>query len=75
MLQHESPEGAEKALTTPDKIINEHQCRTITTLSRSTRWRLMQRQEFPAKVRISPNRTGWRLSQVLEWLHDREAVV
>ncbi len=66
MLQHEPPEGAEEALTTPDKIINEHQCCAITSLSRSTRWRMMRRHEFPAKVRLSQNRTGWKLSHILQ---------
>ena len=74
MLQHQPVEGAEKALTTPNKIINEHQCRAITTLSRSTRWRMMRRHQFPAKVRLSENRTGWKLSEILEWLSQRESV-
>ena len=57
----------------PERIIGERECDAITDLSRTTRWRLMQRGEFPQKVRISPNRTGWRLSSVLDWLAQREA--
>ena len=56
-----------------DRIIGERECRKISDLSRTSRWRMMRRNEFPQKVRISPNRTGWRLSQVLEWLNQREA--
>ena len=58
---------------TPDRIIGERECRKITDLSRTSRWRMMRRNEFPQKIRISPNRTGWRLSQVLEWMSQREA--
>ena len=57
----------------PDRIIGERECKGRTDLSRTTRWRLMQRGLFPAKVRLSPNRTGWRLSDILEWLEAREA--
>ena len=66
-------EGGKQALPTVDRIVGESECCLITNLSRTSRWRMMRRQEFPAKIRISPNRTGWRLSQVLEWLHEREA--
>ena len=57
-----------------DRIVGESECAAITNLSRTTRWRLMRRNEFPKKISISPNRKGWRLSAVLEWLNSREAV-
>ena len=57
----------------PDRIIDEHECKVITNLSRQTRWRAMRRGEFPAKIRLSPNRSGWWLSQVLNYLAEREA--
>ena len=28
---------------------------------------------FPPKSQISPNRTAWRLSAILEWMNAREA--
>ena len=56
-----------------DRIIGEPECRQITDLSRTTRWRLMQAGKFPKKFRISPNRTGWMLSAVLSWLAQRQA--
>lgn len=57
----------------PDRIIGDPECEEISDLSRTTRWRMMQRNEFPQKIRISPNRTGWRLSEVMNWLAQREA--
>ena len=56
-----------------DRFIDDRECKQLTNLSRVTRWRLMRRGEFPAKVRLSPNRTAWRLSSVLEWMSQREA--
>jgi prophage regulatory protein len=57
-----------------DRIIGEPECREITNLSRTSRWRLMQRDQFPKKIKLSPNRTGWKLSSVITWLAEREAV-
>ena len=57
----------------PDRIVGEPECGDITDLSRTTRWRLMQRGLFPAKVSLSPNRSGWKLSAIREWLEAREA--
>ena len=57
----------------PDRIVGERECGELTDLSRTTRWRLMQRGNFPAKVSLSPNRSGWKLSAILEWLDHREA--
>ena len=56
-----------------DRFIDERECKEITNLSRVTRWRLMRRGQFPVKVQLSPNRTAWRLSAVLEWMSQREA--
>ncbi len=57
-----------------DRFIGEKECHQITNLSRITRWRLIKQGLFPPKVRISPNRTAWRLSAILEWMSAREVV-
>ena len=72
-MSHPTSNGAKESPQTPDRIINEPECEETTNLSRSTRWRLMRKGHFPKKVRLSTNRTGWRLSEVLEWLAEREA--
>jgi len=33
--------------------------------------RLMRRGQFPQQVQISPNRVGWRLSSIREWVSSR----
>ena len=55
-----------------DRFIGEKECHQITNLSRVTRWRLTKQNLFPPKVRISPNRTAWRFSTILEWMNARE---
>ncbi len=67
-------EGAREAPSIADRIVGEEECAQITSLSRVTRWRLMRRKAFPAKVSLSPNRRGWRLSQITQWLAEREVV-
>ena len=56
-----------------DRFIGEKECCQITNLSRITRWRLIKQGLFPPKVRISANRTAWRLSAILKWMSAREA--
>ena len=62
-----------KTAAEADRIINEVECERITSLSRTTRWRLERRGLFPKKFKISPNRAGWRLSEVLAWMRERQA--
>ena len=56
----------------PDRFISEEECEKLTNLSRVTRWRLIQRGEFPAKLQISPGRKAWRLSTILRWMVECE---
>ena len=58
-----------------DRIVGESECRPITNLRRTTRWRLMRQNELPRKVRLSQNRTGWTLRALLNWLTQREAAL
>ena len=71
-LEH-SPAREGSTPQAPDRIVGERECGELTNLSRTTRWRLMQRGLFPGKVSLSPNRSGWKLSSILGWLEAREA--
>lgn len=42
-----------------------------TSLSYPTLWRLMKRGDFPASVRIAPNRVAWVEDEVDEWIRAR----
>ncbi len=42
-------------------------------LGRSTVYRMMDRGEFPRPVQLGPNRVGWRVEDLEEWLASRPA--
>ena len=50
----------------PDRIVRETECKAISGLSRTTRWRLEQSGDFPRRRRISPGLVGWLLSELME---------
>jgi prophage regulatory protein len=54
-----------------DRILRERDVRTMTGLSRSTRWRLERAGMFPRKRRLSPGAVGWFESEVADWLASR----
>lgn len=45
----------------------------LTGLSRTTRWRLIRRGEFPPPRQLSPNAVGWLRGEVDDWLASRPA--
>ena len=51
-----------------DRFIGETEIKAITSLSRTTRWRLERAGNFPKKRKISPNRIAWLESEVLAWI-------
>ncbi len=57
----------------PDRFIRERECRELTGLSRTTRWRLERRGNFPKRRNISPNGVAWLLSEILSWQASRKA--
>lgn len=54
-----------------DRFIREPECKHITGLSRTTRWRLERAGQFPKRRQISPGLIAWLASEVQEWLRDR----
>ena len=50
-----------------DRFIREKECREITGLSRSTRWRLERANLFPKRRQISLNAVAWLESEVQDW--------
>jgi len=54
-----------------DRIIRDRECREITGLSRTVRWRLERGGKFPAKIWLTANTCGYRLSDILDWLDER----
>ena len=57
-----------------ERIIREAECKTLTGLSRVTRWRMEQVGQFPKRRQISPGTIGWFLSDIQKWLESRVQV-
>ena len=45
----------------------------VTGLSKATVYRLLERGEFPPRVKLSPRCVGWRVADVDAWLDERAA--
>ncbi len=58
----------------PDRFIRERECRELSGLSRTTRWRLERAGQFPRRRQLSPNACGWILSEVVQWMTERAEV-
>ena len=54
-----------------DKIIRAKEVQVMTGLSRTTLWRLENKNEFPNRVGLGANSVGWRLSEVQDWIDKR----
>ena len=67
------PETASIVPKTADRFIREPECREITGLSRSTRWRLERNGRFPQRRQISAGATGWLASELAAWIAERAA--
>jgi prophage regulatory protein len=67
------PDTEPAAPKSADRFIRERECRQITGLSRSTRWRLERRGQFPRRRQISDGATGWLASEIAAWVKERAA--
>lgn len=54
-------------MTALDRYLKEIEVLAVTSLSHATLWREVKAKRFPAQVRISPGRVGWRASEIVIW--------
>ena len=52
-------------------ILRMKQVIKATGLSRTTLWRLERRGDFPKRLRLGPNSTGWLETEVQRWIESR----
>jgi predicted DNA-binding transcriptional regulator AlpA len=61
----------------PSFFIHEDECRRLSCLDNSSRYRLEESGDFPKRVKIGTKsvngKTGWVRSEVMEWLAQRLA--
>jgi prophage regulatory protein len=66
-------DGSSRDIAAPIAILDESKVEKLTSLSRTTRWRMERRGEFPKRVRLSPGRVGWRQAEIEAWIRSRGA--
>jgi predicted DNA-binding transcriptional regulator AlpA len=54
-----------------DRIVREPEATTITGLSRVRRYELAKDGLFPRKFKLSERASGYKLSELMEWLESR----
>ena len=54
-----------------DRLLRRREVEKITGLSRSSIYRLMQKDEFPRPVKVGPAAVRWRQSDIVDWLESR----
>ena len=62
---------AADAHATLERIILEAERKDLTKIGRTAWWRAEQRGETPPRRIITPGRTGWLYSEILEWMRSR----
>ena len=58
-------------LTMHDRLLRRREVEGITSMSRSSIYRLMQEGGFPRPVRVGPAAVRWRASEITAWLESR----
>ena len=53
------------------KYVRREEVEEITTLSKSTIYRLMRTKEFPSQAKIGGRKVGWSLDEVYAWCDEK----
>lgn len=56
-----------------DRLVREKERREITSISRSQAWALEKQGLFPKRIKLGVRSVAWRRSDLLAWIHTREA--
>ena len=72
-MKHAKGNGANAQGLMPlsDRLLRRRQVEEMTTLSRSSIYRLMEDGDFPRPVRVGTNAIRWRWSDITRWLESR----
>jgi prophage regulatory protein len=52
-------------------LVGLKRVRELTSLGKSTIYRLISENKFPRPVKLTERRVAWRASDLTEWLQDR----
>ena len=54
-----------------DRLVREKERKYITTMSRSTAWKLEKAGKFPRRKSLGAKSCGWLLSDLLYWINKK----
>nr|WP_092520909.1 AlpA family phage regulatory protein [Xenorhabdus japonica] len=57
-----------------NRLIREKECQHITSISRTSAWKLENEGRFPARKPLGRNSCAWSLSDLLHWVHNPPTV-
>ena len=60
--------------STADRIISAKERRSLIPYSDMHIWRLEKAGQFPPRIQLGPNRVGWSLEEVVQWMEARKAM-
>lgn len=63
----------EQTVTGQDRLLRRAEVQQVTGLSRTSLYRLIAANDFPAQVRLSTNTVAWLRSEVDAWIASRVA--
>jgi prophage regulatory protein len=52
-------------------LINLNRVRELTSLGKSTIYRMIAENKFPRPVKLTERRVAWRETDLISWLEDR----
>lgn len=58
-----------------DKVVRRKQLLELIGLRCATQWRMEKAGLFPERIELGKGSVGWHLTEVEEWLKDRERVL
>lgn len=55
-----------------DRMVLTPECEKIAGMNRVSIWRKEKAKKFPRRIRLSGNKSAWRLSELRAWFADPE---
>ena len=55
-----------------DRIVSSEERRHLVPYSDMHIWRLERAGKFPRRLRLGPNKVGWSLREIEEWIEERK---
>lgn len=55
-------------------LINIHQVKELTGISKAHIYKLIRRGQFPDRVRVGAKKVSWRRDEVVAWINSRPVV-